>query len=310
MLPVRFIAESFNLAVAWESDTQTITIIRNSFDSREYDYLMSVVPAYSGSPYAIINNGIPLFKDYEIIDASFEYYSCLDELGRCDVAMASVSKETMPTDERGDISSITPTGWKNTKYDIVSGGYLYNRCHLIGYQLTGENDNAKNLITGTGYMNISGMLPLENRIDYYIEYTGNHVMYRVTPVFIGNNLLADGVLMEAYSVEDDGLGISFCVYCYNVQPFICIDYTTGDNSLDTSSPYIQGLLTQQPVIKEDVMPELPPFPDNVITQRFFRTPTGKRYHLDPDCGGKNSYETTYEEAISSGLTPCQKCAVP
>lgn len=227
MLPIRFIAESFNLGVAWEADSQTVTILRNGFDEQEYNYLLSVLPSYSGMPYAEINNDVPLFKEYEIIGGSFEYYSKLDTLGRCDVCMASVAKDIMPTEERKSISSVTPTGWINAKYDTISGKYLYNRCHLIGYQLTGENANKRNLITGTRYLNVDGMLPFENMVDSYIEDTGNHVMYRVTPVFKENNLLADGVLIEAYSVEDNGQGISFCVYCYNVQPSIIIDYATG-----------------------------------------------------------------------------------
>ena len=231
MLPIRFVAESFNLGVAWEADSQTVTIIRNGFDKEEYNYLMSVLPEYSGSPYFEINNGKPLFKDYEIIGGSFEYYSSLDELGRCDVCMASVAKDIMPTEDRESISSVTPTGWLNKKYDVIPGKYLYNRCHLIGYQLTGENANKKNLITGTRYLNVDGMLPFENMVDSYIEKTGNHVVYRVTPVFKENNLLADGVLMEAYSVEDEGRGISFCVYCYNVQPSIILDYSTGASSI-------------------------------------------------------------------------------
>lgn len=232
LLPIRFIAEGFNLGVAWEGDTQTVTIIRNGFDIQEYNYLMNVVPAYSGSPYVEINNGTPFFKEYEIISGSFEYYSTLDELGRCDVCMASVGEDIMPTEERGSISSVTPTGWINARYDTISGKYLYNRCHLIGYQLTGENANKRNLITGTRYLNIEGMLPFENLIDEYIENTGNNVMYRVTPVFKENNLVADGVLLEAYSVEDDGQGVLFCVYCYNVQPTITIDYTTGESRME------------------------------------------------------------------------------
>ena len=235
MLPIRFIAENFNLGVAWEGDTKTVTIIRNSFDTQEYNYLMNVVPDYFGSPYVEINNGTPLFKEYEIIGGSFEYYSTLDELGRCNVCMASIGDDIMPTEERESISSITPTGWINASYDTISGKYLYNRCHLIGYQLTGENANERNLITGTRYLNIDGMLPFENLIDDYIENTGNNVMYRVTPVFKENNLVADGVLLEAYSVEDNGQGISFCVYCYNVQPTIIIDYTTGSSQLETYS---------------------------------------------------------------------------
>ena len=229
MLPVRFVAEGFNLGVAWDSAQKKVSIIRDAFTDEEYNYLMSVLPEYSGDAYAEINNNVPLFKDYEIIGGSFEYYNELDELGRCNVTLASVSEDLMPTEERGNISSVKPTGWKNKRYDNVPGGYIYNRCHLIGFQLTGENANERNLITGTRYLNVEGMLPFENLVDDYIEETKNHVMYRSTPVFTDDNLVADGVLMEAYSVEDNGAGISFCVFCYNVQPEITIDYKTGDN---------------------------------------------------------------------------------
>jgi len=285
MLPIRFIAEGFNLGVAWESDTQTVTIIRNLLDKQEYNYILSVVPEYSGVPYVYINNNIPLFKEYEIIGTSFEYYSKLDNLGRCDVCMASVADDLMPSGERESISTITPTGWINVSYDNISGKYLYNRCHLIGYQLTGENANERNLITGTRYLNIEGMLPFENEVDDYIDKTGNHVMYRVTPVFKDNNLVAHGVLMEAYSVEDNGEGISFCVYCYNVQPSITIDYLTGKSS--------QGEITE---------------PENNITFYVYRTPSGKKYHSDAECGGKNSYTVNLTDAVKAGLTPCSKCA--
>ncbi len=297
MLPIRFIAEGFNLGVAWEGDTQTVTIIRNSFDAQEYNYLMNVVPAYSGLPYVEINNGTPLFKEYEIISGSFEYYSTLDELGRCDVCMASVGKDIMPTEERESISSITPTGWINASYNTIAGKYLYNRCHLIGYQLTGENDNEKNLITGTRYLNIDGMLPFENLIDDYIENTGNNVMYRVTPVFKENNLVADGVLLEAYSVEDNGQGISFCVYCYNVQPTIIIDYTTGASRMENDIPN-----TETPPFESDASN------DGNTSQGVYRTPSGKKYHLDAECGGKNSYYVTIKDALDAALTPCSKCA--
>ena len=294
MLPIRFIAESFNLGVAWESDSRTISIIRNSFDKEEYNYLMNVVPAYSGFPYATINGDKPLFKEYEIIGGSFEYYSNLDKLGRCDVCMASIGDDLMPTTDRESISSVTPTGWINASYDTISGKYLYNRCHLIGYQLTGENANKRNLITGTRYLNIDGMLPFENKIDDYIDRTGNNVMYRVTPVFKDGNLVADGVLLEAYSVEDNGRGISFCVYCYNVQPTIIIDYATGESKPEGGTSVIK--------------PTTPTVSDNVNNAKIYRTPTGKRYHLDKDCGGRNSYEITMIEAQDAGLTPCAKCA--
>lgn len=293
MLPIRFIAEGFNLGVAWDSSSQTVSIIKNTFDENEYNSLMSVVPAYSGQAYKEINNNQPFFKDYEIVKGSFEYYSELDELGRCDVCFASVATDLMPTEERGSISSVTPTGWINAEYDSVDGNYLYNRCHLIGFQLTGENANERNLITGTRYLNVDGMLPFENAIADYVEETGNHVVYRSTPVFTGNNLVADGVLLEAYSVEDNGQGITFCVYCYNVQPSITIDYATGASSMGG----------------EIAVPETPTQTDvSVDNSNIYRTPTGKRYHYDVQCGGKNSYEVTLEEALNAGLTPCSKCA--
>lgn len=230
MLPIRFVAEGFNLGVAWNENSQTVWVIRNAFEDAEYNRLMSLVPEYSDSAYATVNNNKPFFEEYELIDGSFEFYGNTDQLGRCDVAFASVAKDIMPTEERKSISSVTPTGWVSIKYDSISGKYLYNRCHLIGYQLTGENANKRNLITGTRYLNIEGMLPFENTVADYIESTGNHVVFRSTPVFSGNNLLAEGVLLEAYSVEDNGKGIRFCVYCYNVQPGIYIDYSTGNSS--------------------------------------------------------------------------------
>ncbi len=229
MLPIRYIAEGFNLGVAWDNDTHTISIISNGFDDYEYQRLKKEVPQYSGKPYVVINNNKPYFKDYEIIDGSFEFYADLDELGRCDVAFASVGTDIMPTEKRKSISSVIPTGWENEKYDFVDGGYVYNRCHLIGFQLTGENANKRNLITGTRYLNVEGMLPFENMVDDYIDDTKNNVLYRSTPVFTGYNLVADGVLLEAYSIDDNGKGINFCVYCYNVQPNVFIDYLTGVN---------------------------------------------------------------------------------
>lgn len=191
---------------------------------------LAEVPAYSGSPYCEINGNCPFFTNEEMTAESFESYGELDSLGRCQTCIASIGKDLMPTEKRGNIGNVHPTGWHLVKYAGIDGNYLYNRCHLIGYQLTGENANTKNLITGTRYLNVEGMLPFENKTADYIESTGNHVMYRVTPVFEGDNLLASGVLMEAKSVEDNGIGLSFCIYCYNVQPGITIDYATGDSS--------------------------------------------------------------------------------
>lgn len=192
---------------------------------------LSGIPGYSSSPYVTINNGNPFFDESNFTTESFENYSDLDNLNRCQFAVANIGKDLMPTEPRGEIGSVKPTGWHLVKYDGIDGKYLYNRCHLIGYQLTGENANPKNLITGTRYLNTKGMLPFENMVAEYIRKTSNHVMYRVTPIFQGNNLLASGVLMEAESVEDKGSGIKFNVYCYNVQPSISINYANGDSAL-------------------------------------------------------------------------------
>ena len=190
----------------------------------------SAVEEYADKPYVEMNGNKPEFD--ELSTKVFEEYSELDGLGRCGVAYACVGLEIMPTEERGAIGQVKPTGWHTIKYDIIDGKYLYNRCHLLGYQLTGENANTKNLITGTRYLNVEGMLPFENMVAEYVEETGNHVMYRVTPHFEGTNLLASGVQMEAYSVEDDGKGVCFNVYVYNAQPGIEINYATGDSKLE------------------------------------------------------------------------------
>lgn len=190
------------------------------------------IPEYSGQAYAEINGNIPFFDEEDKTTRSFESYSELDSLGRCGVAYANVSRELMPTEDRGEIGSIKPSGWQQAKYEgIVNSNppYLYNRCHLIAYCLTAENANEKNLITGTRYMNVKGMLPFEEEVARYLDKNDNHVLYRVTPIFEENNLVASGVLIEAYSVEDNGAGICFCVYCYNVQPGVKIDYKTGES---------------------------------------------------------------------------------
>lgn len=193
---------------------------------------MQQIPAYSGNPYVEIDGNQPGFTGTEKIKDSFEQYSELDALGRCGAAYANVGKDLMPTEKRGSIGRVKPSGWHTVKYDFVQGKYLYNRCHLIGYQLTAENANEKNLITGTRSMNMDGMLPFENMVADYVKETGNHVLYRVTPVFEGNDLLAKGVQMEAYSVEDEGDGICFNVFAYNVQPGVQIDYATGESKED------------------------------------------------------------------------------
>ncbi len=192
-------------------------------------FSLAEVPDYSGDPSVTVNNNIPYFTEDEITTDVFEYYSDLDSLGRCGTAYANICQELMPTEARGDISEIHPTGWHSSRYDFVDQESLYNRCHLIAHSLAGEDANEKNLITGTRYFNVDGMEPYEISVAEYVHETDNHVLYRVTPVFEEENLVADGVLMEAYSVEDDGEGICYCVFCYNVQPGIEIDYATGDN---------------------------------------------------------------------------------
>jgi len=193
------------------------------------------IPEYSGSPYVIMNDNKPLFTDEDKSTISFETYSKLDLMGRCGVAFANVGRDLMPRDNRGEIGDIKPSGWIQAKYEGIVDSkppYLYNRCHLIAYCLTGENANDKNLITGTRYMNVEGMLPFEEKVAKYLDANDNHVLYRVTPVFAGRNLLASGVMIEAYSVEDQGKGICFCVYVYNVQPGVEIDYATGESWLE------------------------------------------------------------------------------
>ena len=194
-------------------------------------YSMENIPPYDGTPYVVLNDNQPSFTAEDMTDVSYEFYSDLDELGRCGVTEACIGRDLMPTEKRGDISSVKPTGWVQNQYDFVDGKSLWNRCHLIGFQLAGENANECNLITGTRYLNVEGMLPFENLVADYVKETDNHVLYRVTPAFQGTELVARGVQMEAYSVEDSGDGVCFNVFCYNVQPGVEIDYATGDNWL-------------------------------------------------------------------------------
>lgn len=200
--------------------------------TQDISYTLAEIPEYDGQAYIALENNEPNFSEEDLTEVSFERYSELDSLGRCGVAYANIGIDLMPTENRGSIGQVKPTGWKTVKYDIVDGKYLYNRCHLIGFQLTGENANENNLITGTRYLNIDGMLPFENMVADYVKETKNHVLYRVTPVYDGENLLASGVIMEGYSVEDRGEGICFNVYAYNVQPDIIINYANGDSSLE------------------------------------------------------------------------------
>lgn len=289
--------------------------------------------AYSGSAYCEINGNVPAFGDDELVTDAFENYSDLDSLGRCGVAYANICKEIMPTEERGAIGMVKPSGWHTVKYnDRIDGNYLYNRCHLIGYQLAGENANEKNLITGTRYLNVTGMLPFENEVADYVESTGNHVLYRVTPIFDGDNLVASGVQMEAESVEDKGAGVSFNVYVYNVQPGVLIDYATGDSEADpgyvvpgeNTSSEISGEdgdqaaeagtceETQNTESEADDTSETQTEAANEDTY-IVNTNTGK-FHK-PSCrsvkqmkeSNKSERTATRDELISEGYEPCKNC---
>lgn len=285
------------------------------------------VPAYSGEPYTAVNNNEPYFTSDNLTTEAFENYSELDALGRCGVAYANVCLETMPTEKRGSISEVKPTGWHSVKYDNVDGKSLYNRCHLIGYQLTAENANQQNLITGTRYLNVDGMLPFENMVADYVKETDNHVLYRVTPIFTGDNLVADGVLMEGYSVEDEGDGICFCVYAYNIQPGITIDYATGDSWLssekgnsDSSSGGNSAVSqsaadksgTQQAAVQTESVKETSA-PVSTGTEYILNTNT-KKFHY-PSCSSvkqmkasnKKEYTGSRDDLIAQGYDPCKKC---
>ena len=272
--------------------------------TEEYDDVGDV-PEYSGEPYVEINGNQPEFEEYELTAVAFEDYSELDELGRCGGAEACVGEETMPAEERESISEVTPTGWENKQYDNVDGGYVYNRCHLIGFQLTGENANEENLITGTRYMNTEGMLPFENQVAEYVHETENHVMYRVTPVFEGDNLVASGVQMEAMSVEDDGEGVCFNVYVYNVQPEITIDYSTGANWVSTEEEKNGASDSGEADGQEEA---------SSGEQTYILNNNTMKFH-DPDCSSaddikaknKSEFTGTREELIEEGYEPCGKC---
>ena len=267
------------------------------------------IPAYAGYAYVNVANGVPTFTAEEIAEAagSYEFFSELDALGRCGYVEASVGVDLMPTEERGSIGMVKPSGWQTAKYDIVSGKYLYNRCHLIGFQLTGENANEKNLITGTRYLNIDGMLPFENMIASYVKDTENHVLFRVTPVYVGNELVARGLIMEAYSVEDEGDGVCFHVYVYNVQPGITINYADGTSYLSTEPP----ITTAQPPVTE--VPAVPEAPAEEVKTYVVNTNTDK-FHLQ-SCQYANSMKpenrdeitATRSDLIEAGYDPCGSC---
>ena len=256
---------------------------------------LSSIPAFDGKPYAAVNNNIPFFTENQLTLKSYEYYSALDSLGRCGTTVACVGRDLMPTEDRESISHVYPSGWVQASYDIVDGKYLYNRAHLIGFQLTGENDNEQNLITGTRYFNVSGMLTFENMVADYVKETGNHVLYRVTPVFVGDELVARGVLMEAWSIEDGGDGICFNVFVYNAHPGITIDYATGKSALAGEDP-------------------TPPTTEGGEPTDYILNKSSGTFHK-PTCSSvskmkeenKQPITATREEMIANGYSPCGTC---
>ena len=293
----RLIAALIAVIILVAASVTACTLLRSSVKENE-----TTVPSdtQTEEPYIKVNGNVPRFSEEEKKNAAaFESYSDLDALGRCGVAFACVGKETMPTEERGPIGSIKPSGWHSVKYDFVDGKYLYNRCHLIGYQLTAENANEKNLITGTRYLNTKGMLSFENMVADYVKETGNHVLYRVTPVFEGKNLVASGVYMEAYSVEDDGDGICFYVYVFNRQPGVKIDYLTGDSVADGTVESASGETTSAE--KEE-------------TKTYVLNISNGKFHL-PDCDSvkkmkeenKQIMKCKRSELINAGYSPCGSC---
>lgn len=254
---------------------------------------LAAIPEYTGSAYTVLNDNIPDFSEEDFTEESFETYSDLDSLGRCGVAYANIGEDIMPTEKRGSIGQVKPSGWHTVKYDSVDGKYLYNRCHLIGYQLTAENANEKNLITGTRYLNTEGMLPFENMVADYIKETGNHVLYRVTPLFDGNNLVATGVQMEAESVEDKGDGILYNVFCYNIQPEITIDYKSGDSCESGDMP----VQTKAASVSEFVL--------NTNSKKFHKPSCSSISQIKE--GNKEVYKGSRDDLISQGYEPCKKC---
>ncbi len=262
----------------------------------EAELALGEIPEYDGEPYVEVEDGEPDFEEDELTGDAYESYSELDDLGRCQEAKACVGLETMPDEERGNISEVKPTGWQSVEYDKVDGGHLYNRCHLIGFQLTGENANERNLITGTRYMNTEGMLPFENEVADYVKETGNHVLYQVTPVFEGDNLVASGVWMEAESVEDGGRGVSFNVYVFNIQPGIEIDYSQGNSwEIEGGETYAEWV-------------------DDGEEHTYILNTNTKKFH-DPDCSGaadikpdnKETYTGSRQALLEDGYEPCGSC---
>lgn len=282
------------------------------------------VPAFEGNPYVYVNDGEPTFTDEQrAAEPGHEHYGELDELGRCTAAFAVVGPETQPTEKRGSIGEIRPSGWQMAKYDFVEGKYLFNRCHLLGYQLTGENANPQNLITGTRYLNVQGMLPFENAVADYVDATGNHVLMAVTPIFEGDELVARGVHMMAESVEDGGEGVAFNVFCYNVQPGVVIDYGTGESMLEedaTPLPDVSGAESAPDTASEGAgageasEKGATGSAEGKGTTEYVLNTNSKKFHL-PSCSSvdqmspknREDVEDTRENLIANGYDPCKRC---
>ncbi len=297
-----------------KNDYNIVKVSNNNTTKNDLESLknntLSNIPEYSGKPYVAINNNVPFFSDDELTVNSFENYSNLDNLGRCQVAIASIGKDIMPTEKRGRIGEIKPSGWHSVRYQGIDGNYLYNRCHLIGFQLAGENANTKNLITGTRYLNVEGMLPFENMVADYVKETNNHVLYRVTPIFKDNNLIASGVLIEAKSVEDKGNGILFNVYCYNVQPGITINYENGDSS----GPEYLGTTTQANTNRVVTPNKVSTTSENESSKTYILNTNSKKFHYS-NCRSvskmseknKETFNGDRSDILSRGYSPCGIC---
>ncbi len=277
------------------------------------------IPPYDGELSVELSGNVPSFPEEEITTEPFERYSELDELGRCGTAYANICEELMPTEPRGDIGMIKPTGWHTVKYDSVDGNYLYNRCHLIAFMLAGENDNEKNLITGTRYFNVEGMLPFEQMVADYVEESGGHVLYRVTPGYQGDNLVASGVMMEAYSVEDAGAGVCFCVYVYNVQPGVEIDYATGESRLASEMGGADGAAQPDKTQRNGSGDADGAFDEQgqqakEESGQYILNQNTHKFHT-PDCGSaadikpqnRAEYEGSRAELVRQGYEPCGRC---
>lgn len=279
----------------------------------------AAVPAYAGDPSVELNDNAPVFDEADRQRSTFEEYAPLDEWGRCGAAYAMVGRETMPTTPREPIGDVRPSGWQHDAYAWVDQRFLFNRCHLIGWQLTAENANERNLITGTRSMNTLGMLPYENEVASYVRRTGNHVLYRVTPVFGNGDLVASGVLMEAESVEDGGAGVCFCVWCYNVEPGVVIDYRTGESHADgTIGPQrdaSDGSVSSGPnrAARAFTIPDDACRVEESQADYVLNVHTGK-FHL-PDCPSvadmreenRFAFGGTREQLVELGFSPCGYC---